>query len=330
MPVPPPSSSSSSSCPLPSPDTVALTPGPPYGHSGMVAIIGRANVGKSTLLNAMVQEKVSIVSQVAQTTRNLIRAILTEPRGQLVFLDTPGVHQATHDLGRIMNRTAKTAIEGTDACLLVLDSSLPPRQEDEGWMRKLLKSDLTCVLALNKIDAGTNHEEEYRTLWKQLAEDREEPKNNVEWLRIAALTGTGVEQLLTRLFELAPLGPPLFPDDILTDFPRKLAIADAIREKLFNALHQELPHSIAVRVNSIDEDDSPNGKWLIHADILVNRPTQKGIVIGKKGKLLKKIRGQAEADLSNIYEHKVQIDLWVKIEKDWAKNYWILRELGYV
>ncbi|MCF7854014.1 MAG: GTPase Era [Candidatus Pacebacteria bacterium] len=298
----------------------------PRGRNGIVALAGRANVGKSTLLNTILEEKVSIVSNVAQTTRNLIRAILTEPRGQLVFLDTPGVHQASYDLGKIMNRIARNAAEGTDLMLMVLDTSTVPRAEDEGWFRRIVKYNLQPLMVLNKSDLGSQYEDDYRQLWENVCAEKQATPPT-QWLHVSATTGQGIPELLTAIFERMPEGPPLFPDDVLTDFPRKLAVGDMIREKLFAVLKQELPHAVAVQVRDIDET---NDKWTIHADILVDRPSQKGIVIGKKGRLLKNIRHKAQKEIAETYEVPVTLTLWVKVERNWAKNHWILKQLGYV
>jgi GTP-binding protein Era len=294
-------------------------------HSGMVALVGRANVGKSTLMNRLMEEKVSIVSPVPQTTRNMIRGILTDSRGQLVLLDTPGVHKARHELGKVMNRTARRSIEGVDAVLLVLDGSSPVWEEDEGWMRKLAKESTPVVMALNKSDLGLKHEPEYRACWARVAAERPgipEPR----WVSLSATTGAGTAALTDLLFGLLPPGPALFPVEILTDFPRKLNIADVIREKLFGVLKQELPHAIAVRVEDIVEEES---RWTVRAVIYVDKPTQKPIVIGHKGRLLRKVKRQSEAELRAMYEKEVAVEMWVKVEPNWAGNYWIRKQLGY-
>lgn len=295
--------------------------------SGIIAIVGRANVGKSTLINGILEEKVSIVSNVAQTTRNLIRAVLTEPRGQLVFLDTPGVHRASYDLGKMMNRMARSSIEGADIVLLVLDGSERPFEEDDGWMRKIAKQELPAIIVLNKIDLGKPYADEYRAQWASISQKNPDHCGTIPWFEISAEKNDGVPELIQTLFDRVPLGPPLFSEDVLTDFPRKLAMGDVIREKLFHELHDELPHAIAVGVNQIDE--SPEKGWLAHVDIYVNRPSQKGIVIGQKGRLLRKIKRLAEHEISEMYDVPVTLDLWVKVEKDWAKNFWLLRQLGY-
>lgn len=293
---------------------------------GIVALVGRANVGKSTLMNRLLGEKVSIVSPVAQTTRNLVRGILTEQRGQLVFLDTPGVHRARHDLGKLMNRIARASAQGADMTLLLVDVSSRPREEDTGWMRKLIKAKAPCIVACNKSDLGGGQGDEYREAWKALAEDAAGGAAQL-WLNISALTGRGVDELLDALFESAPPGPALFPEDVLTDFPRNWAIADIVREKLFALLREELPHAVAVRVDAVEERE---GAWSVKADILVDKPSQKAIVIGNKGRVLRTVRRQAEAELSEMYERKVALNLWVKVQKHWAKNHWTLKQLGYV
>lgn len=291
---------------------------------GMAALVGRANVGKSSLLNTILGDKVSIVSAVAQTTRNMVRAIHTEARGQLVFLDTPGVHKAAYELGKMMNRTARTSIAGTDVVLLVLDPSTPVRDEDEGWMRRLAKEEMHLVFVLNKRDLDWPFEQAYREAWERCRGDQVRP---VLWMPVSAVSGTGLDDLLAVLFDVVPEGPLLFPEEMLTDFPKKLAIGDVIREKYFRVLHDELPHDLAVRVGEITESEEG---WTIYADILINRPTQKGIIIGEKGRLLRKVKREATADLEAIYERKITLVLWIKVEKNWSKNHWILKQLGYV
>ena len=294
-------------------------------RSGLIAVVGRANVGKSTLLNQIVGEKVSIVSPVAQTTRSLIRAILTDPRGQLAFLDTPGVHKATYDLGRMMNRVARTAIEGVDAALLVVDASESPRQEDEGWIRRLTRHESPCVVALNKADRVATHADDFRKIWRDVCAEKTSSKT-ATWLTVSGLTGNGVDPLVSQLFEIVPEGPPLFPEDVLTDHPRKLAIADVVREKYFQLLRDELPHELAVEIDTIDEQED---RWEARGTIFVSKHSQKGIVVGNKGRLLKKVRVSSEKDLAEMYERPVSLDLWVKVEKNWNRNYFFLKRLGY-
>ncbi len=303
-------------------------PGSPNaeGKAAMIAVVGRANTGKSTLLNAILGEKVSIVSPVAQTTRNLVRGILTETRGQLVFLDTPGMHKAESDLGKIMNRTARASVEGVDRVLLVLDGSAPPREEDEGWMRKLRRTpDVPVTLLVNKCDLPTPYADAYLQAWRSIMGESAAGQAP-DLRRISAATGEGLDALVSDLFADAPAGPPLFPEDVLTDFPRKLAIADVVREKYFHLLSQEVPHHLAVWIETLDDSDTP---WKASGTIYVQRPGQKGIVIGEKARLIKKVRKQAESDLQEMYGVPIQLELWVKVDKHWARNFWILRQLGY-
>jgi GTP-binding protein Era len=291
---------------------------------GMAALVGRANVGKSSLLNAILGDKVSIVSPVAQTTRNMVRAIHSEARGQLVFMDTPGVHKATYELGKIMNRTARASIAGADAAVLVLDPSTRLRDEDEGWMRKLAGEEMPLILVLNKRDLDWPYEQAYREAWARCLGER---TRAALWMSVSAVSGAGIADLLAVLFDAMPEGPPLFPEEMLTDFPRKLAIGDVIREKYFRVLHDEVPHDLAVRVGDIEETDAG---WTIYADILINRPSQKGIIIGEKGRLLRKVKREATQDLESMYERKITLVLWIKVEKNWTQNHWILKQLGYV
>lgn len=295
-------------------------------HAGMVAVVGRANVGKSSLINAILEEKISIVSPVAQTTRNLVRGVLTEPRGQLVLVDTPGVHKAQSDLGRVMNRAARAAAEGVDAVMLVLDVSVEPGMEDEGWIKRLVQVEVPVVAVLNKTDRGPGHEATLRAAWAAAAAERGVQKEAI-WLRTSATTNEGVQDLLGQLFALLPPGPALFPDDVLTDYPRKLAMADVVREKLFLNLRDELPHSIAVWIESIDEGEEG---WKVEGVIYVNKYSQKGIVIGEKGRLLRKVKRSAEAELSAVYERPIKLQLWVKVEENWNRNFWLLKKFGYV
>ncbi len=296
-----------------------------YGRCGIIPVVGRANVGKSTLLNRIAEEKVSIVSAVPQTTRNIVRVVVSEDRGQLVFLDTPGVHKAMRELNHLMNRMARNTLAGSDLILLVLDASLPPREEDEGWMRRICREPARPVFVLNKTDLPASHESAYRELWQSVAEEKQSEQVPV-WYRAAAGTGTGVQELIDGLFGMMPESPFLFSREVLTDFPRKLAIADLVREKLFRELHDEIPHSLAVEVHTLAEKE--NG-WEVALDIIVKRSGQKGIVIGRKGRLLKKIKHQAERELEEIYEVPVSLIVWVKVDPKWDRNHWILKRLGY-
>jgi GTP-binding protein Era len=295
------------------------------GKSGIIALVGRANVGKSSLLNRILDEKISIVSPVAQTTRNMIRGILTETRGQLVFLDTPGIHKANSPLGKTMNKMARKAADGVDLVAFVLDAGDKPKMEDEGWMRRLVHFDQPVIFVCNKQDSKRPFLNEFRELLVKLQEE-EETSKEITWLDTSAESGFGVEPLIDHLFEQMLPGPLLFPEEMLTDFPRKLAFADFIREKYFLRLHDEVPQAIGVWVDDIIED----GDTLkVEGIVYVHRPSQKGIVIGKKGRMLKSVEYESAKELGEIFEKTVKLKLHVKVEKDWQKNFWILRKLGY-
>jgi GTP-binding protein Era len=314
----------------------------PTLQAGMVAVVGAANAGKSSLINSLTGEKVSIVSPVAQTTRNLVRAILTEERGQVVFLDTPGVHShGKKQLNQHMNKMARSSTAGVDVVMLIMDRSVKPALEVDGWMRRLAReTEASLLFVLNKCDQPDRSGSELKTLWQTICEDNRDPGNpdgdssvpapasshHVEWREVSAATGEGVDALRDELLASMPGGPLLFPEDIVSDFPRKLAIGDVIREKFFHRLHQELPHSIAVWVEHLQEQDK---KWAIEAHVYVRQNSQKGMVIGSKGRVLKAVRSEAASELHDIYGVDIKLTLTVKVIKDWDKNFWILRKLGY-
>ena len=307
----------------------------------VVGVVGRTNAGKSTLVNALVGEKVSIVSPVEQTTRNTIRGIVADPRGQLVLLDTPGLHKAVGGLGRLLNRMARRSAAGTDITCVVFDASQEPQLEDIGWMQRVANENPEkVVFVLNKADRSPFHEEEFRAAWRDaLCGAREEGTGNGErgtgeetgrepvWVKSIATTEGGAKAVLDALFDLAEAGEPLFDDDIVTDYPRKLAIADAIREKFLAKLHQELPHEIGVLVKSVKDEGS---RWKVDAEVLVNRPSQKPIVIGRGAETIKNVRTRAARELSEMFGVKVALELWVRVEPGWMKNERLLAEMGYL
>jgi len=278
------------------------------------------------LLNRLVGEKVSIVSPVVQTTRNTVRGILTDDKGQLVFLDTPGLHKSQSTLGTLMNRMARQASAGVDILLVVFDGGNRPHLEDDGWMRHALHAEQPVVFVLNKSDQAPFYEDAFKELW-QLIQTEKQLQREVFWITTSAIHPAGAAGLVDVLYTLAPLSETyLFPEDIVTDYPRKLAIADVIREKFLARLHDELPHELGVKVDQIDETPTA---WTVSATVYVNRASQKGIVIGPKGRTLKYVKQCAEPELSDIFGVKVRIELWVKVEKEWMKNFWLLQQMGY-
>ncbi len=308
----------------------------------VVGVVGRTNAGKSTLVNALVGEKVSIVSPVEQTTRNTIRGIVADPRGQLVLLDTPGLHKAVGALGTILNRMARRSAAGTDVTCVVFDAAQEPQLEDIGWMRRVARErPEKVVFVLNKADKSPFFETMFRDAWKEAIEKGREGQEGREghevsapltppepvWVKAISTTEGGAKGVLDALFALAEDGEKLFDDDIVTDYPRKLAIADVIREKYLSRLHQELPHELGVVVKRLVDEGS---RWKVSADLLVNRASQKPIVIGSGATIIKSVRKSAERELKEIFGIKVALELWVRVEPGWMKNDRLLAEMGYL
>ncbi|MEG1480288.1 MAG: GTPase Era [Kiritimatiellia bacterium] len=300
----------------------------PLLKAATVAVVGRTNSGKSTLVNRLVGEKVSIVSPVEQTTRNRIRGILTEARGQLVFLDTPGLHKAESELGTLMNRMARGAGEGSDLLLIIFDASSPVQMEDEGWMARAAFSETPTFFILNKSDAPSFNPMPFKAAWTRILTEKKSERK-VPWLEISADQGNGCDALLEILFSYAIETPELlFPEEIVSDYPRKLSIADIIREKLIRHLFQEVPHELGVRVDTLIEN--PDNTWDIGVTLFVNRASQKGMVIGNKGRTLRAMRRSAEPEIMAAYDLAgCTITPFVRVEPKWFKNHFILKELGY-
>ena len=328
------------------------------GKVAVVGIVGRTNAGKSTLVNQLVGEKVSIVSPVEQTTRNTVRGIVSDPRGQLVLLDTPGLHKAVGTLGKLLNRMARRSAAGTDVTCVVFDAAQEPQLEDIGWMQRIAKEKPEkVVFVLNKADRAPFFESMYREAWEETVE-----KLNVEklkssggesegdatfqpfnlstlqpsWVKSIATTEGGAMAVLDALFDFAEEGEPLFDDDIVTDYPRKLAIADSIREKYLAKMHQEVPHEMGILVKKIVEKrgretgDERRDIWEVDVEVLVNRASQKPIVIGKGATTVKYVRKCAERELSDLFGVKVALEIWVRVEPNWMKNERLLAEMGYM
>ena len=295
--------------------------------SAVVGVVGRTNAGKSTLVNALVGEKVSIVSPVEQTTRNTIRGIVADPRGQLVLLDTPGLHKAVGELGRLLNRMARRSAAGVDIACVVFDAAESPQMEDVGWMQRVARERPgKVVFVLNKADRSPFYETMFRDAWAEASEGDPDAVQPV-WVKSVATADGGADAVLDALFGLAEPGEKLFDDDIVTDYPRRLAIADVIREKYLARMHQEVPHEMGVLVKEIRDEGS---RWKVGAEVLVNRQSQKPIVIGRGAGTVKYVRKCAERELSDVFGVKVALELWVRVEPDWMKNKRLLAEMGYL
>ena len=296
---------------------------------GIVAIVGRPNVGKSTLLNAVLGEKVSIVSSVPQTTRSQVRGIYTDGRGQAVFIDTPGLHLGRDALDKFMNRASAGSIADVDCVIHVVDANDRVGLEERRVVEKLNTCGKPIIVALNKIDItkGKNVPE-YIKLWEEVRGKPITQMPDLTLFPVSALKGTNVNKLIDMVFEHLPEGPMLYPEDAVTDLPRRMAMADVIREKLFRVMREEVPHSIAVIIEKVQPQ---KGKILhVQALVLVERDSQKEIVIGKKGEVLKTVGIEARKDLEELCDSKVFLEMFVKVRKDWRQDPAMLEEMGYV
>lgn len=290
-------------------------------HSGFVSIIGRPNVGKSTLLNRILGEKVVITSDKPQTTRNRVQGIHNLPGAQIVFIDTPGIHQARSRLNKFMMEAALSSVKGVDVVLLLVDASSFSGSDDELLLEVLAGIDVPVVLALNKIDLLPRE----KLLAVIAAHARLYPFREI--VPVSAVTGDGVETLVQLLSGLLPEGVPYFPDDILTDLPERFIVAEMIREKVFRMTRDEIPYATAVSIESFKE--RPDGLVSISAVINVERDSQKGIIIGRKGSMLKKIGRMAREEIEQLLDAHVYLELFVKVSKDWREDDRKLKELGY-
>ncbi len=290
--------------------------------SGFVTIIGRPNVGKSTLLNIFVGEKVAIVSSKPQTTRNRITGIKTLPEGQIVFIDTPGIHYINKPLNEYMVRQAISTLKEVDLILFMIEP-MPSRTEDEDAILRALQDVKTPVfLLINKIDLVKKSEllpimDEYSRLY---------PFKEI--IPISCLKMDGIDLLLEKILEYLPEGEPYFPEDMITDLPERFLVAELIREKVFELTRQEVPYSTAVVVDQFKEDPE---KGIIHimASIYVEKDSQKGIIIGKRGRMLKEIGTRAREEIERLLGSKVFLELWVGVRKEWTRDRRRLKEFGY-
>ena len=291
---------------------------------GFVTIIGRPNVGKSTLLNQILGQKIVITTDKAQTTRKRIKGILTEKQGQIIFVDTPGVHRPLNKLGEFLMDEAKFALPDADLILFLVDGSEPAGKGDKWIVENLLKNtNIPIILVMNKVDKIKNQQkvEENLVSYKLMFD------KNIPIIRISAKTGRNKDTLLTNIFKKLPDGEKLYPDDVVTEESMRSVAEEIIREKILINTQDEIPHSVAITINKYQEAEEIDR---IYATIYCEQKSQKGILIGKNGALLKKIGTDARIELESIVDKKVFLSLEVKVEKDWRKKENLLKNFGYV
>ena len=290
-------------------------------NSGFVAIVGRPNVGKSTFMNYVLGQKIAIMSDKAQTTRNKIQGVYTKDDAQIVFLDTPGIHKPKHELGEFMVKSAYSALKEVDAVLFMVNVSEKRGPGDDFIIEKLKGIKTPIFLVLNKIDLVTP---------EVLLERVESYKDALDFagvFPISVLQGNNVNELMEGLINALPEGPQYYPADQITDHPEYFVVSELIREKILQLTQEEIPHSVAVTVDKMQKDEFD--KVHVYANIIVERKSQKGIIIGKGGRLLKEIGTRARRDIQQLLGNKVYLELWVKVEKDWRKRKSNIQEYGY-
>lgn len=289
--------------------------------SGFVSLVGRPNVGKSTLLNRLVGQKVAIMSDKAQTTRNKIQGILTTYTEQIVFIDTPGIHKPKHRLGDFMVQTALSTFNEVDVVLFLVNVTEKRGPGDDFIIDKLQHVKSPVFLVLNKIDQV--HPDELLPI----IEDYNKQIDFAEIVPISAIDGNNVDHLLETILKFISEGPQYYPEDQISDHPEYFIVSELIREKVLERTREEIPHSVAVVVESMKRED--NEKVLVNATIIVERKSQKGIIIGKQGKMLKDIGMNARRDIERLLGDKIYLDLWVKVQSDWRDKQSNLNDYGY-
>ena len=290
--------------------------------SGFVSIIGRPNVGKSTLLNQILGQKIVIATDKAQTTRKRIKGIFTTSEGQIVFIDTPGVHKPLNKLGEFLLDETKVSIPDADLILFLVDGSEPAGKGDKWICQNLLQTKIPIIIVMNKLDKTKNLQKveenlfSYKTLFNE----------NLPVVKISAKTGRNIDTLIKNIYKKLPEGEALYPEDIVTEETMRDVTEEVIREKILLNTSDEIPHSVAVKVENYFEQENIDK---IYASIFCETKSQKGILIGKSGSMLKKIGTEARKELENITEKKVYLELNVKVEKDWRKKDKVLKIFGY-
>lgn len=292
--------------------------------SGFVALIGRPNVGKSTFINYVLGQKVSIISSKPQTTRNKIQGIYTTKKEQIIFIDTPGIHKPKHQLGEFMNKQSLATFKDVDFILFIIDGTQEFGTGDEFVLDQLRQVDTPVFLVVNKIDLIKNKNALLENVIKF-----QEKMEFAETFYISALNGDNVILLLDNISNRLEEGPMYYPEDQISDHPEKFIIAEFIREKALELTKEEIPHSLAVIVESMKADEDNPNLLNIHANIYVERASQKKIIIGSNGSMIKQIGTQARKDIVWLLGQKVYLELWVKVEEDWRNKKSQLKNFGY-
>jgi GTP-binding protein Era len=295
---------------------------PPNFRAGFVAIVGRPNVGKSTLMNQLIGQKVAITSPVAQTTRNRLRGILTTDTAQVIFVDTPGIHKPHHELGKVLVHNARTAISAVDVVLFVVDGSTPAGRGDQFIAELLMSAQTPVFLGMNKMDLCPEGEAEaiaasYATFAS---------RGNWPLCQFSAVTETGLPDLQQQLIAALEPGPYYYPPDLVTDQPERFIMGELIREQILHHTREEVPHSVAIAIDRVEESSTITR---VLATIHVERDSQKGIVIGKRGSMLKAIGSSARLQMQKLITGKVYLELFVKVQPKWRQSRTRLAELGY-
>lgn len=292
--------------------------------SGFISIIGRPNVGKSTFLNHVVGQKIAIMSDKPQTTRNKVQGVVTLDESQMIFIDTPGIHIPKHKLGDFMLKVAKNTLREVDIILFMVNATEPKGKIDEYIMDMLENNETPVFLVINKIDQI--HPDEL----VKITDSYKSKYDFAEIIPISALQGNNVDRLLEMIQSYLPEGPQYYPADQVTDHPERFIISELIREKVLHLTREEIPHSIAVIIDKIKkEEDTEKDMIRVSATIIVERDSQKGIVIGKKGALLKEVGIRARKDIEMLLGTNVYLELWVKVQKDWRNKSSHLKDYGF-
>ncbi|RZM82676.1 GTPase Era [Leptolyngbya iicbica] len=300
----------------------AIPAAPADFRSGFVGIVGRPNVGKSTLMNYLIGQKVAITSPVAQTTRNRLRGILTTEQAQIIFVDTPGIHKPHHELGKVLVHNARMAIASVDLVLFVVDGSVPAGRGDRFIAELLTQQETPVYLGMNKIDLrSTDDAEAIVSSYQAIADEHGWPL-----LEFSAVTGDQVSDLQTRLIQALEPGPYYYPPDLVTDQPERFIMGELIREQVLYHTREEVPHSVAVAIDRVEEDEKITR---ILATVHVERDSQKGILIGKKGSMMKAIGSGAREQMQKVIMGKVYLEIFVKVQPKWRQSRSRLAELGY-